>query len=115
MAVACGVDIIYIPGVQKISRDEAMLKKFLDAAEIQNPSLEHLAGLIAAKEAFFKALGIMPKFRDVQITHDPSGKPQLKVPSLLKKYTSCDVSISHDGDYAVAFVVLEYENNCRYH
>ena len=84
-----------------------MLNKFFDANEIGIASSEHLAGIIAAKEAFFKALGKVPKFREVQIRHDPAGKPTLVVPPTLHTFSSCDVSISHDGDYAVAFVVLQ--------
>jgi phosphopantetheine--protein transferase-like protein len=107
MAVLCGVDIIYVPGIQKIIQDEAMLNKFFDAKELRNASPEHLAGIIAAKEAFFKALGIVPKFRDIRVFHHASGKPDLIVPPALQTYSSCDVSISHDGEYAVAFVVLQ--------
>ena len=107
MAVTCGVDIIYIPGLKNISRDEAMLNKFFDPKELTKTSIEHLSGIIAAKEAFFKALGIIPRFRDVQIGYEKSGKPKLIAAPSLQKFTSCDVSISHDKDYAVAFVVLE--------
>jgi holo-[acyl-carrier protein] synthase len=107
MAVSCGIDIIYVPGIQKMIRDETMLNKFFDAKELHKATPEHLAGLIAAKEAFFKALGMVPKFREIQVTHEPSGKPKLLVPPALHHFSSSDVSISHDGDYAVAFVVLE--------
>jgi holo-[acyl-carrier protein] synthase len=106
MSLACGVDIIYIPDIQKILRDEVMLDKFFDPTEIHPATAEHLAGVIAAKEAFFKALGLIPKFRDVKITYEKSGKPKL-LTSLSQTFTSSDVSISHDKDYAIAFVVLE--------
>ena len=107
MAIACGVDIIYIPGLQKIKQDEAMLNKFFDPKELSRSTPEHLAGVIAAKEAFFKALGIVPKFREVQVAYEKSGKPKLIVSPAFQKFISCDVSISHDKDYAVGFVVLE--------
>lgn len=107
MAIVCGVDIIYIPGLWNIIQDEAMLDKFFDPRELHPTTNEHLAGIIAAKEAFFKALGMVPKFRDVHITYEKSGKPKLVVAPHLQSFKSCDVSISHDRDYAVAFVVLE--------
>jgi phosphopantetheine--protein transferase-like protein len=107
MAVACGTDIIYIPGLQKIIKDEAMLDKFFDPKELIRTTSEHLAGIIAAKEAFFKALGVFPKFREVQIAYEKSGKPKLIVSPKFQTFTSCDVSISHDNDYAIAMVVLE--------
>ncbi len=103
----CGVDIIYIPGIAKIRNDASLLEKFFHTNEIENPTPEHLAGLIAAKEAFFKALGRPPKFLEIQIRHKESGKPEIIVSPEFKKYKSIDVSISHDGDYAIAFVILE--------
>lgn len=107
MAVKCGVDIIYIPDMQKLFKNEATLQKFFDPTELTTDDMQHLAGIIAAKEAFFKALGQVPHFRDVQIAYEKSNKPQLVVSPQLKKYQNADVSISHDKDYAVAFVVLE--------
>lgn len=107
MSFASGVDIIYIPGLQKMLKDESMLKKFFDPSELTPATPEHLAGIIAAKEAFFKALGIIPKFREVQIVHEKSGKPRLQVSPKYQNYISADVSISHDKDYAVGFVVLQ--------
>ena len=107
MAFVCGVDIIYIPEIKRLIRDESMLDKFFDPKELEKNTPEHLAGIIAAKEAFFKALGTVPKFRDIQITYEDSGKPQLVIPPQFQTFTSSDVSISHDKDYAVAFVVLE--------
>jgi phosphopantetheine--protein transferase-like protein len=107
MPVSCGVDILYIPGLQKILRDEAMLGKFIDPKELTKSTPEHIAGIIAAKEAFFKALGVFPKFREIHIACETTGKPKLIVPPKLKKFKSCDVSISHDKDYAIAMVVLE--------
>lgn len=107
VSTRCGVDIIYIPGIAKLQNDGNSLEKFFDPAELTKSTTEHLAGIIAAKEAFFKALGIVPKFRDVTITYEETGKPKLTAAPTLQKYTSCDISISHDNDYAVAFVVLE--------
>jgi phosphopantetheine--protein transferase-like protein len=107
MAILCGVDIIYIPGIKNILKDEKKLEKFFDATELTNTSAEHLAGIIAAKEAFFKALGEIPRFRDIQIAYKDSHKPYLIISPELQKYQSIDVSISHDKDYATAFVVIE--------
>ncbi len=107
MNMRCGVDIIYIPGISKMQNDDDLLRKFFHSEELQNSTLEHMAGVVAAKEAFFKALGTPPKFLEVQIKHQESGKPELVVSPEFKKYKSVDVSISHDGDYAIAFVILE--------
>ena len=107
MNIACGVDIVYIPNIAKMEGKHALLQKFFHQNEIGNATAEHLAGLIAAKEAFFKALRTSPKFLEIQIKHKDSGKPEFIVSPEFKKFTSVDVSISHDKDYAIAFVILE--------
>ena|SRR5581483_5162025 len=109
MAILCGVDIVYILGTEKILNDESLLQKFVDPAELRTSTPEHLAGIIAAKEAFFKALGQVPHFREVSLEYSTSHKPHLIVSPKFKTFRSCDISISHDNDYAVAFVVLEIE------
>ncbi|MES2971129.1 MAG: holo-ACP synthase [Patescibacteria group bacterium] len=116
MAIRCGTDIVFIPDMIKLFKDELMLKKLFHADELSNPeitsqrtsvSMEHLAGVLAAKEAFFKALGMVPKLHDIQIAYEPSGRPKIVVTPQWQKYKSCDVSISHDHNYAVAMVILE--------
>lgn len=107
MKVACGVDIVHIPSVAKMLGRDELLKKFFHLSEVKNATAEHLAGFIAAKEAFFKALGIPPKFLEVQINTQQSGRPELIVSQEFKKFKNVDVSISHDKDYAIAFVIIE--------
>ncbi len=106
MATKCGVDIVYIPGIARIAKDTAAIKKFFHASELGDSSLEHLAGIMAAKEAFFKCLGLRPKFLDITVSHEPSGRPKLVLAPQWQQYTECDVSISHDQDYALAMVVV---------
>ena len=116
MAIKCGTDIVYIPAIAKLLKDELMLSKFFHPSELTTPelstgkvraSMEHLAGVIAAKEAYFKALGIIPKFSEIQLAHEASGRPMIVATTALQTYKSCDVSISHDHDYAIAMVILE--------
>ena len=108
MAILSGVDIVYIPKIEKIlNNDNNLLKKFFHGSELTNRKPEHLAGIIAAKEAFFKALGMVPRFQDVELAYEGSGKPKLIVASEFQYFKSCDISISHDQDYAIALVILE--------
>ncbi len=117
MAFRCGTDIVFIPHMRKLLESEAMLKRFFSANELSAPklsasqnssvSMEHLAGVIAAKEAFFKALGKSPKFHEIEIAHEVSGRPKLIVAPLWHTFKTADVSISHDKDYATAVVILE--------
>ncbi len=102
----CGVDIVYIPALRHKFQNEAVLKKFFHQNEMKNPSLEHLAGIIAAKEAFFKAVGKVPKFLDVQVAYQDGGRPYIVAAPKWQTYKDCDVSISHDQDYAIAMVIL---------
>ena len=71
----------------------------------------------AAKEAFSKALGLgMRKgiaWRDIEVFHLGSGKPGLKLHGRAsgicreKQISGIHLSLSDDGDYGVAMVVLE--------
>lgn len=106
MAVLCGVDIIYIPKLEKILKKGGALQRFLHPGEIKG-SAEHLAGVIAAKEAFFKAIGKVPDFLAIEVSSTPEGKPKITAAPELSQYKSCDVSISHDADYSIAVVMLQ--------
>jgi holo-[acyl-carrier protein] synthase len=83
-----------------------------------------LGARFAAKEAFGKALGTGLsgfELKDICVVEDGFGKPALTVYGsalrLLKKNgaDTIPVSLSHDGEYALAFVVLEekYEKTTR--
>lgn len=107
MAVRCGVDIVYTPNILNLLANEATLQKFFHPSELENPEPQHLAGIIAAKEAFFKAVGNKPKFKDIEVVYESSGRPKLVVAPQWQSYKTCDVSISHDQEYAIAMVMFE--------
>ncbi|MBD5131544.1 MAG: holo-ACP synthase [Clostridiales bacterium] len=75
---------------------------------------ESYAGIFCAKEAAVKAakcgFGVVKPI-DIEVSHDEHGAPLLsfksgtKAAEVFGKY-DCDLSISHDGDYAVAVVML---------
>jgi len=77
----------------------------------------HLALRFAAKEAFLKALGIGMfqgvAWNDIEIVNDPSGRPHMNVrgeaEAICRKkgITEIFVSISHEAEYGVAYVLLE--------
>jgi len=80
---------------------------------------EALAVRFAAKEAVMKALGTGyrqgVKFQEIEVFHHPSGKPDLRLAGVTAEYarrlgvTAAHVTLSHDGDLALAVVVLEGE------
>lgn len=80
----------------------------------------YLSARFAAKEAAVKALGIGftqgIKWSQIGVTHDPQGKPELyfldKAQMIYqqKNIGHAHLSITHEKDYALAFVVLESNN-----
>lgn len=77
----------------------------------------HLAARFAAKEAFLKALGTGLRhgigWHDMAVVREASGKPGLILRGEAARRFDGDgharlmLSLSHDGDYAMATVVLE--------
>ena len=66
---------------------------------------EFLGGRFAAKEAFFKAYGIahqLVSFQDIEILNDKTGKPVINHPHV-------HLSIAHENDYAIAYIIIEKE------
>lgn len=95
-----GVDLVYIPEFKKQLElgGNSFIHKTFNDGEINSSKIEHLAGLWAAKEAVVKAsLKPVRKLTDVKINHDKSGKP-----SASTNQVKFEISIAHDGDYAVA-------------
>ncbi len=108
MKILSGIDLVQISEFKKQLESSAFVKRIFNESELENKSVEHLAGIFAAKEAFFKATQInIKKWTDIQVTHK-KGKPHIKyVKRDLKiEISSMDCSISHTGDYAVAIVVI---------
>ena len=74
-------------------------------------SAERFAARFAAREAFFKALGQKKDWHSVWVEKETSGKPTLHT-TLLSGGTmmlEAKLSLSHEKDYAIAFVVLSYK------
>jgi holo-[acyl-carrier protein] synthase len=78
---------------------------------------ERYAARFAAKEAAFKALGTGwregIRWLDVEVVHQPSGKPELVLSGRAQevahelRVTRMSVSISHSDRYVVALVIFE--------
>ena len=101
-----GIDLTQISEFQtKFSKPGVLEKVFTDQELRENTRTESLAGIFAAKEAFFKALGEKKDWLDVWIEKLPSGQPQIKS-VYLKPEQKALVSISHSGDYATAIVTI---------
>jgi holo-[acyl-carrier protein] synthase len=120
MIIGIGVDIVSVQRLT-ISLDKIAARVFtpeeLAAAADSAHRMEHLAGRWAAKEALAKALGCgfgeKCSWQDINISNDPSGKPQMFLTGrTLQSFKnmagkSIHLSISHEKEYATAFVILE--------
>ncbi len=98
-----GTDIIRISRMEKSLKTNGFLEKVFTEKEIAYAKrAENFAGIFAAKEAYLKAkgTGINCRLNTIEILHNDLGKPYIKGEK------NADVSISHDGDYAIASVVL---------
>ena len=109
-----GVDIVSIERIRDIltsSRRNRFLSKIFSSKEIDDASSRHseaqfFAGRFAAKEAFKKASSnesLLPSysFKSIEIFIHKSGKPGINAPNC----QNVELSISHDGNYAIAFCV----------
>ena len=113
-----GIDIIRIGRIEKSLTKAGFKEKVFGSAEIAEQELrgnkpQGYAACFAAKEAFSKAVGSgISGFShsDVQLLHKENGAPYLSLSGNAKRENArFSVSISHDGDYAVAIVIMECE------
>ena len=70
-----GIDLVYLPEFKIKLKSVQLGKIFLEIELAQNKSVESLAGIFAAKEAFFKATGRKGDWLSVWIEKNP---PSLK-------------------------------------
>lgn len=104
--MAIGIDMVHVPEFTSRLQAAGGAQKVFLAHELTAGQLpQHLAGMFAAKEAFFKALGRKADWHEVWIEYEPNGKPLLRS-TLCSASQRLEVSISHAGDYTVALVVL---------
>ncbi len=108
MIKGIGVDIVEIT---RIKNDESFINKVLSSQEIdiykqlktEKRQKEFLAGRFCAKEAFLKAMGVgigpIP-LKDISITYGDNNQPIIN-------FEKTFVSISHEKDYAIAYVIIE--------
>jgi len=109
-----GVDVAAIPRIVEAQKrfGDRFLHKFLSEREIAycGGSAERWAGRWAAKEAIGKAMpsGVArPRMRDVEILPSEDGRPHVRVaPATTLTGREIDVSIAHDGHFAVAVAVI---------
>ncbi len=112
-----GIDLIKLDRMKRLMErfGDRALSKFLSDEEILLvKNYKTAAGFWAVKEACSKALGTgigeVCGFHDIVISKNGKGAPQLTLSDALTerfRITDTSVSITHDGDYAVAVVAIE--------
>ena len=128
MSVSCGNDIIKVSrikdSIEKIG--ETFIKRVYTAEEIaycesrRMCKYQSYAVRFAAKEAVYKALSPgedgFTSWQDVEVKRLENGKPFVALSGALSEYAkskgiedeNIEISLSHDDDYAIATVVIEY-------
>ncbi|MBI1983181.1 MAG: holo-ACP synthase [Acidobacteria bacterium] len=127
MIVGTGIDIVETARIrQALERHgERFCRRVCSSGEISycekfKNKGERYAARFAAKEAAFKALGTGwregVRWLDVEVIHQPSGKPELvlsgRAAEVARKLgvTRTAVSISHADHYVVAQVIFESDD-----
>ena len=124
--VGVGVDLVHVPSlVDQLDRPGSRFERvFLpgersDAHGRTTDPARHLAARWAAKEAVIKAWsasmhGEAPVTSEhvhhlVELVADAWGRPRIRLHGEVARHLdghSLEVSLSHDGDYAIAYVIL---------
>ncbi|MBW1780646.1 MAG: holo-ACP synthase [Deltaproteobacteria bacterium] len=124
MIYGTGVDLISVRRIEKVifRWGKRFVRRVFTAEEARicykRPSSHSAFALrFAAKEAFSKALGLgMRKgirWRDIEVFNDAAGKPGLRLYGTAaeicrqQRINHIHLSLSDDGNYGVAVVVLE--------
>lgn len=119
-----GIDIVEIGRFERFVRENnfALLERLFTKNERafcsnRKKIAECYATRFAAKEAFLKALGTGLRegisWSDIEVVSDALGKPELRLSGRAEElfrergFSSCFLSLSHDGGIAAAMVLLE--------
>ena len=123
MIVGIGIDLVECDRFldwSAFKKQRIFTRKELEYADAASANIEkHLANFWAAREACLKALGTgfgeNISFSDVSVTHNDAGRPELILAggakALVKELTggnaAVHLSITDQGDYSAAMVVIE--------
>ncbi|MCE1245245.1 MAG: holo-ACP synthase [Firmicutes bacterium] len=118
-----GVDITDVERIKNLHLKwgQSFLERVFDDEEIRycmgkSSCYPHLAGRFASKEAIIKILKthISPPLKTISIHKAPNGEPMVCLKDEAAKMaeeagiTHISISISHSGDYAVAFATAYF-------
>ncbi len=124
MIIGTGIDIVEISRFERFLREgmDGIFRRLFTSREMEycsgkKRSAQHFALRFAAKESFLKACGLGLRdgisWKDIEVVNDPLGKPELHLSGRAAEIADemgvehSFTSLSHDGNYAVAMVILE--------
>lgn len=124
MIYGIGVDVVMISRIRGALQrwGEKFMRRIFTEEEVaycmrKRDPAPSFAARFAAKEAFFKALGPGQKrgirWKEVGVENEKSGRPSFSIHQDRRVFMDAEgiarvhLSLSHDGDFAIAHVVLE--------
>ena len=126
MICGIGTDIVKIERMEEMYSEKtgnfsaffnkSFTKKELLEAEAKPNKAEYFSSRFAAKEAVFKSLDIptdIKRLENIEILNDENGKPYVNLLGTLldeankQKITKIHISISHETEYVIAYVIAE--------
>lgn len=124
MIIGLGLDVAEIDriGAAIERHGAAFIERLFTTREIaycesHKNRFERYAARFAAKEAAMKALGTGwrhgIRWRDIEVIHDPSGKPSLRLEGVARQFAdrmgvrNIALTITHSGNLALAEVIFE--------
>ncbi len=127
MIVGTGVDLVEASRIEEALKrhGKRFIERLYTPQEVEycerfRRRAERYAARFAAKEAAFKALGTGwgrgVRWTDVEVTHQPSGKPELVLRGRALELAEqlgvarMEISISHADRYAMAQVIFESDS-----
>jgi holo-[acyl-carrier protein] synthase len=124
MIYGVGIDLVQIPRMESLLKrwGERFVRRVFTGPEAEtcfkkaHPA-SSFALRFAAKEAFSKAIGLGMRrgirWRDIEVFHLPGGRPSLRLEGRSleicreKGITRLHLSLSDEGEYGAAVVILE--------
>ena len=124
MIIGIGIDIVSVSRIKDAEKrwgrrflDRVFTEREIKYAMLHKSPHSRLAARFAAKEAITKAMGTGftggITWKDIEALNKDSGRPEIILHGKVREIAESmevrriHLSISHDGDYAVAQVVLE--------
>jgi len=122
MIAGIGIDLVSIGRMAEKIKERPFVEKVFGSleqayCEASSRKEQHYAVRFAAKEAFLKATGkglaAGYDLNNIEIVQDESGKPLITLSGNFKEmyqnegWAAIHVSLSHEGDNAMAIVIIE--------